>query len=319
MINNKILISVVMPAFNAGLYIEEAIKSILIQTYSNFELIIVDDFSTDDTISKVKGFDDPRIVLLQNVNNEGIVYSLNKGISVSKGLFIARMDSDDISVINRLELQIGQFLNNTRLVLCGTWYNVLFNNVIVRQVNLPISDIDIKKRLVFHNPFCHPSVMFKRELWNIAKYKSENFGCEDYAFWLDCEKSGEFYNIPIPLLLYRVHNNNVSLKSNSIRDSRLLDLFKINIQKYFGIKLHSRNLCSSDIVKILNATRNDKVSCEGFIEYLLNHKLFKISLFYNYGFLAIITYMKIFVRVKFNNLRYRINIYWIERGCLFNK
>lgn len=314
-----VLISVVMPAFNAGLYIEEAIKSILIQTYSNFELIIVDDFSTDDTISKVEGFDDPRIVLLQNVNNEGIVYSLNKGISVSKGLFIARMDSDDISVKNRLELQIGQFLSNTRLVLCGTWYNVLFNNVIVRQVNLPISDNDIKKRLVFHNPFCHPSVMFKRELWDIVKYKRENVGCEDYAFWLDCEKLGEFYNIPKPLLLYRVHNNNVSLKSNSIKDSRLLDLFKINIQKYFGINLKSRNLCSSDISILLNTMRNDKVSYEGFIEYLLNYKLFKISHFFNYGVLAIITYIKLFVRVKINNLRYRINIYWIESGRLFNK
>lgn len=319
MIKSEVLISVIMPAFNSGPYIERAIKSILDQTYSNFELIIIDDSSSDDTILKVKGFDDPRIILLQNDKNEGIVYSLNKGISVSKGLFIARMDSDDISVINRLELQIGQFLSNTRLVLCGTWYNVLFNNVIVRQVNLPISDNDIKKRLVFHNPFCHPSVMFKRELWDIVKYKRENVGCEDYAFWLDCEKLGEFYNIPKPLLLYRVHNNNVSLKSNSIKDSRLLDLFKINIQKYFGINLNNRNLCSSDISILLNTMRNDKVSYEGFIEYLLNYKLFKISHFFNYGVLAIITYIKLFVRVKINNLRYRTNIYWIERGRLFNK
>lgn len=313
-----VLISVVMPAFNAGLYIEEAINSILAQTYPNFELIIIDDHSSDDTILKIKKFSDSRIILLQNANNEGIVYSLNKGISVAKGLFIARMDSDDISVLNRLELQLNQFLNNNSLVLCGTWYNVMFKNIIVRQVDLPISNNDIKKRLVFHNPFCHPSVMFKRELWEMVKYKSENLGCEDYAFWLDCEKIGEFYNIPQALLLYRVHNDNISLKSNPIRDSRLLDLFKLNVEKYLGINLSSRNLSCSDIINILKSTQNDKVYYEGFIEYLWNYKLFKFCVFYQSGFTTVIKYLTFFVKSKISNLRYRINIFCIERGRLFN-
>lgn len=307
-----------MPAFNAGSYIGYAVESILNQTYLNFELIIIDDFSADNTISIIESFVDTRIILLKNDSNKGIVYSLNRGISISKGTFIARMDADDISISNRLEIQLAQFLLNNRLVLCGSFYNVLYGNKVIRKTILPVKDEEIKKRMLFHNPICHPSVMFKRELWDLVKYKEENVGCEDYAFWLECSSFGEYYNIPFPLLLYRVHAENISLKSNSIRDLRLYSLLKINIKKYLGYDLLDKSLTSKDIINIIGRIKNDKLIFEGFIEYLLNYKLFDFSLFYKFGLNTAVTSLKVFLQIRISNFRYRLKIYSIERGSIFN-
>ncbi len=315
---NNILISVIMPAFNAELYIEEAVKSILNQTYINFELIIIDDCSIDDTYLKIKKFDDPRIVLLQNDCNRGIVYCLNKAISIANGSFIARMDADDISHRNRLEYQFNCFMLNDRLVLCGSHYSVLYRDRVIRQVFLPVLDEDIKKRMLFHNPICHPSVMFKRILWDYVKYKEENVGCEDYALWLDSSDSGEYYNIPLPLLFYRVHSDNISLKSNSFRDSRLFIHLKFNVQKFLGHEIKGSKLTLDDIAIIIKSIKYDKLYLEAFIEYLIIHDLIEYRIFFNCGLHLLLTYLKIFFKLKINNVEYRLNIFFIERNSLFN-
>lgn len=106
---NNPLISVLMPAYNAEKYIKEAIESILNQTFSNFEFIIIDDGSIDATEEIIKSFKDSRIVYIKNEKNLGLIKTLNKGISIARGEFIARMDSDDISMPQRFELQLDVF------------------------------------------------------------------------------------------------------------------------------------------------------------------------------------------------------------------
>lgn len=122
-------VSVVMPAFNAEKYIREAVDSILNQTFTDFEFIIINDGSTDHTKEIILEYDDPRIVLLENEKNSGIVVTLNKGIQFARGEYIARMDSDDISLCNRIERQVLFLDSHAHIGLIGS---VLLVNKYVR-------------------------------------------------------------------------------------------------------------------------------------------------------------------------------------------
>jgi len=115
-------ISVIMPVYNRAEFIGEAIQSILSQTYKNFELIIIDDASTDNTLKVISEFtdDDDRILLLKNKKNEGVAATRNRGIEIAKGEFIAFMDSDDISLPQRFEKQVKIFCSHKEVIVCGS-------------------------------------------------------------------------------------------------------------------------------------------------------------------------------------------------------
>lgn len=216
-------ISVIMPAYNAADYIESAIKSILCQTYENFELIVINDGSTDDTESIVTKLanDDSRIFVI-NQPNLGIVESLNRGLKISRGTYIARMDADDISLPTRFQRQLNEFSTNPRLIACGTWFQKIDNcgKKLSSFFNPPITNKHCKQYLLLKNCFAHPSIMLRRNIPSCKlEYNHDYVYAEDYKLWSDIQEHGDFYNIPEKLLLYRVHRNQISAQKLAMQQA----------------------------------------------------------------------------------------------------
>jgi len=199
-------ISVLLPAFNAEKYIELAIQSILNQTYSNFELIILNDGSSDRTEEIIKSFKDTRVIYIKNEQNIGLVNTLNKGLSLAKGKYIARMDADDISYIYRFSKQHSFLENNPSYIICSSSRKD-FNDSNNRDhiSYMPVSDSAIRISSIFSPPFTHPAVMFRKDV--ILKnnlFYDENFKySEDYEFWIRLLEYGKGYNFKEVLLAYR--------------------------------------------------------------------------------------------------------------------
>jgi len=163
-VHRKPLISVVLPVFNGEKYIAESIKSILAQTEKNFELILVEDGSKDQSFSISCQFTDPRIKIRRQ-ENRGLAEALNTGCSMAKGEFIARQDQDDISKPQRLEKQISYMLAHPECGLLGTWAQILEGEKMVARFHRHPTDADeLRYELLFNNPFVHSSVMIRKTI-----------------------------------------------------------------------------------------------------------------------------------------------------------
>lgn len=210
------LVSVLMPVYNCETFIQEAINSILSQTFSNFELIIIDDASTDNTSKIIDSYKDNRIKFIQKQRNTGYTDSLNFGLDIAKGDFIARMDGDDISLPDRLQKQVNILNSNYNIIACGTWYETFPSNNVRRH---PERHEDIKITLLSHSALAHPSVMLrKKPLRDHNIYYNRNLEpAEDYDLWTRIIKFGELVNIPEVLLLYREHEYQVSNKRAALQ------------------------------------------------------------------------------------------------------
>lgn len=202
-------ISVIMPVFNSSLYLKDAVDSILNQTFVDFELIIIDDGSTDDSLKLIKSFNDPRILVVESSENKGIVEVLNLGIAMSKGKYIARMDSDDISYKNRLAVQYEFMEANPEILMCGSFYKILGTDNIVK---FPTTSEEIKVQLLFRNTFGHSTVMFRSSVIidMDLKYVDDFKYAEDYELWSRFAKHGKLANIPCDLIEYRIHPAQIS-------------------------------------------------------------------------------------------------------------
>lgn len=202
------IISVVMSVYNGEKYLTEAIESILNQTFRRFEFIIIDDASSDDTVSIIKKFQekDGRIVFLRNDKNLKLPRSLNKGLSVAKGQFIARMDADDVSLPTRFENQLALMLNSPEIDICGSWLEV-YEDPFCRYLQ-PEGDAQIKSKMFFETSVAHPTVFFKRDLFfKSGGYDPLATDAEDFDFWerLAHDYKAVFSNIQKILLRYRIH------------------------------------------------------------------------------------------------------------------
>lgn len=209
-------ISVVMAVYNGEKYLREAIQSVLDQTYTDFEFIIINDGSTDNSEQIIKSFTDDRIKYFSK-EHSGLINSLNLGLEKSRGEFIARFDADDISEPNRLAEQIKFFENNPQDVLVGS-YATIINEAGIKTGELnypPISWKKIKSYSLLHNPFIHSSVMFRKALIStIGNYNKKFKHIEDYEFWTRIIYKYPCANIPLPLIRYRLHNNQITKKKN---------------------------------------------------------------------------------------------------------
>ncbi len=208
-----------MAVYNGREYLGEAIDSILNQTFKTFEFIIINDGSDDDTLSILSAYNDKRIRIINNGKNIGLSKSLNIGILNAKGLFIARMDADDISHPSRFQQQVQILENNKNIGICGTWFKILNQDVFYKY---PVSDIDIKLSLLFHNPICHSSVLIRKEcIDNLNLFYDENVRyAQDYDLWIRAsQKNVIFYNVPEFLLNHRIHNNRITSKHESAQKS----------------------------------------------------------------------------------------------------
>lgn len=174
-------VSVLMPVFNNESTVKEAIHSILNQTMSEFELIVVDDRSTDRSVEAVSSIRDGRLRLLRNPG-KGLAVALNHGLREARGDFIVRMDADDRSVPSRLERQIGFLMNNPSINLCGT--HVRTFGAVEGELLMPENHPEIAATLLFGTPFVHPTVAFTRAVPDEGFFYNEDFElAQDYELW----------------------------------------------------------------------------------------------------------------------------------------
>src|SRR5690349_10215088 len=207
------MVTIIMPAYNAATYIREAISSVLAQSFTDFELLVIDDGSMDDTAAIIGSFSDPRILYLYQ-DHLGIAYALNKGLREAKGRFIARFDADDICMPNRLQKQVEFLSADDRYVLCGSDAEYisesgehLFNFTCIGHTHE-----DIRSRLYVLCPFIHSSVMYRKEAVIAAGgYSAHAHNFEDYLLWVQLTTYGKYANLPEQLIRVRFNPASVTI------------------------------------------------------------------------------------------------------------
>ncbi|MDB5282007.1 MAG: glycosyl transferase family 2 [Bacteroidota bacterium] len=270
-------ITVLMPVYNAQLHLKEAIESILNQTFTDFEFLIINDGSTDNSEQIIKSYSDPRINYVKNEANIKLIATLNNGFAIAKGQYIARMDADDISLPERLAKQFAFMESHPEVSLAGTWFES------IGEINAPgkyESDINlIRLKMLYQTQFCHPSVIIRKEAIKSipVPFDPAFIHAEDYELFSQLTYHGITTNIPEVLIKYRVHAANVSIVyrdiqiENSIRIR--LDNFKIigvdatadeavalellAYQKYDQLR-DKISLLESLLTKMAFASRNNK-------------------------------------------------------------
>lgn len=209
------LISVAMPVYNGAAHLADAIDSVLRQSCADFELIIIDDGSTDDSLQVLRAFEqqDRRIRLVAR-ENRNLATTLNDIIALARGTWIARMDQDDIALPGRFERQLA-CLRETGADICGSWVK-LFGASDTRVLTYPASDAAIKMELLFASPFAHPTVMMRADLAKNLPYDKAWEKCEDYELWERAANAGwTMSNVQEVLLMYRQHPSQITSQTGS--------------------------------------------------------------------------------------------------------
>lgn len=216
---SKPVISVVMAVYNGQSFLQEALDSIRVQTFTNYEFLIVNDGSTDETESILERYrrSDQRIKVFNNIHR-GLVAALNFGCQLAKGEYIARMDADDISVPDRFESQIDYLSQNRRVAVLGGRRRLIWKDSTPlyqddRYGSEPLSDIEIKTALKSYNCMAHYTVMMRtRSFHEVGGYRAAFLDAEDYDLWLRMSEKYEIANLPKVLAYYRLHGNQVSIR-----------------------------------------------------------------------------------------------------------
>lgn len=253
-------VTVLMSVYNGERYLNEAVDSILAQTFTDFEFLIIDDASTDRTPEILRGYDDPRIRIVTNEENLGLTKSLNKGLALARGEYIARMDADDISLPERLEKQISFLEKNLEIGVLGTAVQYIDEYGKPLQIlNWPQKDTLIKWQLCFMNPIAHPSAIIQRELLTKSGgYDEKVIFAQDYDLWVRLSPITHFGNHKDILLYLRKTRENISFT-------------KYHEQKKFShliskraIKNIAGNTISQSVIDCILNERNDSCTREAF-------------------------------------------------------
>jgi glycosyltransferase involved in cell wall biosynthesis len=202
----KPLVSVILPAYNQSQYIGECISSLLAQTFSNFELLIVEDKSTDNTVDIISSFHDSRIKVIHNAANLGLAASVNRAIKISQGEFIARMDADDVAVATRLEKQVLYLNHNKDVDIVGGMMQSFGFSKYLHV--FPQDHAACKTQLLFNVCFGHPTVMFRKEIFfeeNTFYEESLRQYSEEYELWCRLVDRFKFHNLADVLIYYRTY------------------------------------------------------------------------------------------------------------------
>ena len=247
--DNKIKISIILAVYNCAKYLKESVDSILNQTFTEFELILINDGSTDSTDTIIAQYTDKRIVYVKNEFNLGLVSSLNKGITLSRGKYIARMDADDIALANRLKIQYHFMESHPEIGICGSSIEAFWSETKKhQQVDFATDDLSIRAFTFFQSPFCHPTIMIRKEILEKNKlcYSSDYYRAEDYALWIDILRYTQAANIPTVLLRYRKHEESETALADKKMNERIGIVKRVH-EKYLrqnGISLDEQQLWS---------------------------------------------------------------------------
>jgi len=232
------MISVIMAAFNGEKYISEAIDSILCQTYSKLEFIIIDDCSNDQTprIISIYASKDKRIRIIANNNNVGSYKSANLGLSIAKGKYIARMDADDISRPARFAKQVEFLEKHQAIGILGTAYDVIDEKgKVINKLRQPVKDEGIRWQTLFHNSFCHPTIMVRKSVLdqNNIQYGGMRFA-QDYKFTSQILKYSKGANLPEFLVQWRKSKTQISFSKREEQQRDATQISEENIAFMMG-------------------------------------------------------------------------------------
>lgn len=240
-------VSVIMPVYNSQFYVGGAINSVLSQSFTDFEFLIIDDCSTDDSVACIKNFTDKRIRFYRNEKNLGYIKSLNFLLSECKGEYVVRHDNDDISSKDRILNQVCFLDKNQDHLICGSNCRVFGN----KNANsfLPQTDSECRVYMMFNSPFYHPSVCFRKKIFSDFQlyYNSDLMPAEDYDMWIKISKFGKIANLPSFEFDLRTHDSNTSSLNGQKQKRILLDLRYKYFDKILEFKIqdHENNLLSS--------------------------------------------------------------------------
>jgi glycosyltransferase involved in cell wall biosynthesis len=234
------LISILLPVFNAERTLGEAIDSILNQSFLNFELLILLDGCTDESKIISLLYKDPRIKIIES-SNVGLVEILNLGISHAKGKYIARQDADDISMPNRLEVQVTIMESSNEIGMLGSWAQIFSDkNNAERFHRHPKTHNAITLFLLFDNPFVHSSIMIRGDVIKSFGGYSALFSRnppEDYDLWVKVSRQFLCLNIPVSLVRYREVEDSISLKNRNLVKENVINISSLNIYNFFNEKI----------------------------------------------------------------------------------
>jgi glycosyltransferase involved in cell wall biosynthesis len=267
------MISVLMPVYNSGKYLEEAIKSILNQTYENFELIISYDESSDNSLEIIKKYEslDSRIIVSYG-KGRGIIKALNDGLKLAKGQYLARMDSDDVSHKTRFDSQIKFMETNPEIGICGTFIKIFGKSLNDYILKYPISDKLLKLKLLFSVSFAHPTVLIRHELLKKHDIKyDENYELiEDYKLWVDMSNYTKFGMVPEVLLDYRHLETSLSKTAEKEIETRYIAHKKVftEVLKKLNIKNNEKENRLHFIIGLNKRIEKEKIDLHSLNRYL---------------------------------------------------
>ena len=264
-------VTVLMSVHNVEKYLRESIESILHQTFTDFEFLIINDRSTDASRDIILSYDDPRIRLIDNKKNVGQATSLNIGLQEAEGKFIARIDQDDISMPDRLRKQVHFMVNNSEVGVLGTkaqFLNEAGEGFSLRyDEKLYETDDMMKAQLLFKSCFLHPSTMIRTDIlreYNLS-YQEEYKLSEDYLLWFKLSSFCRFANLPQSLIKYRHHKEQLSTDLGYDQFSSSINIRKIILEDFLGREVSQVQLvrhtkisvaqCGSTIAEINQAEK----------------------------------------------------------------
>lgn len=231
------LVSVVMPAYNAVAWLEQAMTSMLVQTHRELELIVVDDASSDATPELIRSFRDSRVVHHRLEKNGGVGRALNAGLAVARGSYVARMDADDYALPHRLERQVAELEARPELgVLGANAQEVTGTGITTRPRYALFSGRGLHWVVNLWCPLIHPSVVMRRSIIPARGYPAVDTQMEDWAMWLGLARQVTFDNLLEPLIIYRRHPGAVSLERKQrppgwpIMQAHLRDAFGLDVE-----------------------------------------------------------------------------------------
>ncbi len=255
-----------MPCYNAAEYIEDAVRSVLDQTLRDFEFLIINDGSTDNTVELIRSFNDKRIVLLEQ-EQQGVAAALNNGLKHASAAYIASFDADDICFANRLEKQYNFMLSNPEFIVVGSGADYIDDtgNFIFTHIPQFKTNEEIQNLTYNLCPFIHASVMYKKDIVASFGYNINAHSFEDHLLWLQLKQKGKMYNMPEPLLSVRL--NPGSLTMDERKRSKVFHLIK-----YKALKEKSINSEEGQRLLTIISQQNSSKKKEGAYYSLLAKK-----------------------------------------------
>lgn len=280
-------VSILMPVYNNGDYVAEAIESMLSQTFSDFELIVLDDCSSDHSREVIESFTDKRIIYHRNEKNLGLANNLNIGLDMARGEFIARMDGDDISLPERLQIQVDFLNNHPDIDLCSCGLEKFG-----KETDIWIRETDpeqVKITMLFFSPILHASSVWRREKFENRglRYRQEAFPAEDYDLWARAVASGlQLANIPQVLYKYRIHgvqvtktdDRNLAREIHIRREflQRVLPSLSRELAEKMADIVSLRNTSADSAERVINAVFSANQKDKFFSQSLLKKRLTKL-------------------------------------------